>query len=90
MGLSNYGLDVRRVTARQTRDERENNVQTYVVEHLEDRDGSDDSALVQWVGAGESEQCIWCHRCGMSHPVQPACAHIEAVRIHLGFRELKD
>lgn len=87
-GLKDYGLDVRRLAGKQTKDERKNNVQTYMVEYVGENAGDDHAAMVQWMGAGESEQALWCHRCGCSHPVYPACAHIEATRIHLGFRHL--
>ena len=85
--LKDSGLSVRQIMPLATDRERRGNVQSYIVEHTEGVAPADEcSAWVEWQGAGVAQPRLLCRACQQVSFAEPDCAHIEAVRLHLGYR----
>lgn len=81
-------LDVRRLQHRETKRERKENVQAYLVQPIEGdaAEVNTETAYVEWRGVGTSHPTLACLCCHTEHPAEPACQHIEEMRAHLGYK----
>lgn len=86
--LKDSGLNVRQIMPQSTERERRGNVQSYIVEHVveEGTPADESTAWVKWLGVGTESTRLHCLACSHVSLAVPDCAHIEAVRIHLGYR----